>query len=547
MKKFSLLVSAIILVAAIAFGGYKYYNYTKTPVSYISIDINPSVELGVNAKGKVVTVTPDNSDGNRIVKGQKLINSSLSSAVNQLITSAAKNNFIKSDGSTVIALTSMSKDSKSAEQLTEISEKAAVSAVNANKLSAVYYKDSADLSLKEQAEKSGVSPGKYKLIKVIQSLDPAATVETLKNATVSDIMKELKKYINNSATGGQNNSIISADDLQKIASFVDGKWKQVSESNGKDEGTHTFNKDNICFQYNQLGAGVGETFFVPIMTKTQDGKLLEFKGKCDYKFDSAYISFEGGKFKALKEGKTEIKAVYKGNEAGLSVTIGNKSDKDMLFFNMNDFTIGLNSTGRIQVLVVENGEKKVITASCDFYFDSSYIKVDASQESITGLKLGTTMVKASYKGMTATAKVNIINKQEASKDNNPSKTDDTSRLQNVQDLARNYGVDIKGLPLDQAEQKVREAIAAWQGVSIKGLSPAEADALLAKTKNNQMTAEGILFQNAAGLLGLNSNAITPVMKNEVGGKLGINFDGMSLEAETKAISDALARLGLKLP
>lgn len=444
----------------------------------------------------------------------------------------------------------MSENSKIAEQLTEISEKAAISAVNANKLSAVYYKDSSDLSLKEQAENSGVSPGKYKLIKVLESLDPTATVETLKNAAVTDIMKELKKYINNSAaTGDQNNSSISPEELQKIASLVDDKWKQVSESSqkGKDEGTHTFNKDNICFQYNQLGAGVGETFFVPIMTKTKDGKLKEFKGNCDYKFDTAYISFEGGKFKALKEGKTEIIAVYKGNEAGLSVTIGNKSDKNMLFFNINDFTIGLNSPCRFQVLAVENGEKKVVTTSCDFNFESSYIKVDPSQESFTGLKLGTTTVKASYKGMTATANVNIINKPETSKDNNSSSTSDASRLQNVQALARDYGVDIKGLPLDQAEQKVREAIAAWQGVDIKGLSPAEADALLAKTKNNQMTAEGILFQNAAGLLGLNSNAITPVMKKEVGGKLGINFDGMSLEAETKAISYALSKLGLKLP
>lgn len=559
MKKICLSALGVTIAAALAFGGYAYYKYYKIPTSYIAIDINPSVEIGVSASGRVVTVTPDNADGETIVKGQNIINSSVSDAVSQLITSAARNNFIKNDGSTVISLTGISNNDKDAAQLVEVSEKAASSAVSANKLSAVYYKDTSDLSLKKQAEGSGISPGKYKLIKALESLDPNSTVENLKNSSVTDIMKELKKYVDNSnlETSQQGNSSLSAEELQKIAGLVNNQWKQVAHNSnntkgkngekGKDEGTHSFNKDNICFEYNQLGVDVGNTFYVKIMTKTEDGKIHEFKGDCSYTFDTAYISFENGKFKALKEGKTVIKAVYNGNEAELNVSIGKQNDKNMLFFNVNDFTIGLNGSSYFQVVAVYNGEKKDVTASCDFYFDSSYLKVNAAQESFTGLKLGTTMVKASYKGMSATAKVNIINKQETSKDNKSSNGEDTSRLQNVQALARDYGVDIKGLPLDKAEQKVREAIAKWQGVDIKGLSPADADALLAKTKNNQMTAEGILFQNTAGLLGLNSNAITPVMKKEVGGKLGINFDGMSLQDETKAIQDALSKLGLKLP
>lgn len=552
MKK-NLYVVAFVVVLGLIVGGYTYY---KIPKSYVSIDINPSIELSVNAFNRVVAVKSTNADGQTILKEQNLTGHNISSAVSQLITLVVKNNFIKNDGSTVIAITGLSNNDKVAEQLVEASEKAAASAVNACKLSAVYYKDTSDLSLREQAEGTGLSPGKYKLIRTLQSLDSGVSIEQLKDVNVSEIMNQLKTYLSDASEKG--NTGLNAEDMQKIAELVNNRWKQLPENknqngdkkgkkdgNGDDQGEHSFNKDNICFEFNEMGAGVGETFYVKLITKTEDGKLLEFNGECEYRFDTSYISYENGQFKALKKGKTKIVAIYKGNEAELNVTIGyqNSKDKNKLFFNMNDLSASLNGSSFFEVLVFENGEKKDVTSQCKFDYDSSAIKVDPVQKRLMGLKIGKTVIKAKYKGMTATANVNVIEKKESEKDISA----EISRAENVAKLARDYGVNIAGLPIDEAEQKVREAIAAWQGVDITGLSPAEADALLAKTKNNQMTAEGILFQKIAGLLGLNSNAITPVMKKEVGAKLGINFDGMTLEEETKEIQSALAKLGLSLP
>ena len=53
MKKNIALALLVGVILSLAGGGYA---YAKTPVAYVSMDINPSVELGVNAFDKVVSV-----------------------------------------------------------------------------------------------------------------------------------------------------------------------------------------------------------------------------------------------------------------------------------------------------------------------------------------------------------------------------------------------------------------------------------------------------------------------------------------------------------
>jgi len=61
MRK-ALLASAcsIAVVGLLAYGGFAVY---KTPVNYVSIDINPSVELGLNLFDRVVSVEGMKEDG----------------------------------------------------------------------------------------------------------------------------------------------------------------------------------------------------------------------------------------------------------------------------------------------------------------------------------------------------------------------------------------------------------------------------------------------------------------------------------------------------
>ena len=50
-------IFAVVCMVLVAAAGIKGYSWVQTPVSYVSIDINPSIELELNRFDKVVTVT----------------------------------------------------------------------------------------------------------------------------------------------------------------------------------------------------------------------------------------------------------------------------------------------------------------------------------------------------------------------------------------------------------------------------------------------------------------------------------------------------------
>ena len=75
-KKIALALAACAILSS----GGGVYAYAKTPVAYVSMDINPSVELGVNAFDKVVSVEAYNDDGKKILEGTDLRNYDIDNA-----------------------------------------------------------------------------------------------------------------------------------------------------------------------------------------------------------------------------------------------------------------------------------------------------------------------------------------------------------------------------------------------------------------------------------------------------------------------------------
>jgi hypothetical protein len=209
---------AIILICGISIGAYKCFN---TPTSYLSLDINPSVELGVNAFGKVVSALSYNNDGTAILAGQKVIHLGVKDAVNTLVKSAAQKGFISNDGSTVIALTSETDNASTAAKLEKEAELGAKTAVKSAGNSAVIHKENVALETRNEAKKLGITPGKLNLIQKIQALDPSVTVDHYKNAKITEILKKLNElkraqksrcaetHASNGLSGDKNGSSVS--------------------------------------------------------------------------------------------------------------------------------------------------------------------------------------------------------------------------------------------------------------------------------------------------------------------------------------------------
>jgi hypothetical protein len=211
VRRLAAAACALLLIVGCPIGAYAYY---KTPTSYLSIDINPSVELGINAFGKVVTATAYNEDGETILEGQDVVNMDVKDAVNIIITSASQRGYILEDGSTIISIISETNNDKNAEELVEDAEEGAEAAMDSAGDSAEIQKDNISLERRDDARALGITPGKLNLIQKLQELDPTITVEQYKDASVKEIQEkftELKKAQSEDTEDDSSETEISPD------------------------------------------------------------------------------------------------------------------------------------------------------------------------------------------------------------------------------------------------------------------------------------------------------------------------------------------------
>jgi len=198
MKKLLVALSAAAACALLAIGGYAYYS---TPVNYVSFDINPSVELGLNTFGTVVSAESCNEDGALLLQNRTFTRLSLEDALGGLVEEAGKQGFLAQDGSSVIAVTAESERTETAARLQADCENDVRLALQTQNRNAVVYTDCSDLQLRTRAQAAGVSPGKYKLIAALQALDPDVSVEDYRDAKITDIIAKAGALLEKSGAG----------------------------------------------------------------------------------------------------------------------------------------------------------------------------------------------------------------------------------------------------------------------------------------------------------------------------------------------------------
>lgn len=187
-KKLLAVACALLLVCGLGAGGALYYQH---PVAYLSLDINPSIELGINAFDRVVNVTSYNADGDAVLSDLQLYRQPTADAVAALVQATAQKGYVYSDGSTIISLTTETDQQGLADTLQQSAAQAAQQSLLASGNTAVVYTAGIGLDLREEARTRGISPGKLNLIQKLQQLDPSITTESYQNARVTEIMKQI--------------------------------------------------------------------------------------------------------------------------------------------------------------------------------------------------------------------------------------------------------------------------------------------------------------------------------------------------------------------
>ncbi len=183
-------LAAVCVFLLLGTGGYSVY---RKPVSYISIDVNPSIELGINRFGKVVSAEAYNEDGQNILQHVSLKNISYIQAINRLLANESDHHFLKADSLLVFTIIS--------DQPHSIMEE-----IRTNEFAQTYetLMYTSDTACMEEAHSHEMSFGIYQAYLELSQYDQSVTVEDCHGMTMGEIQTRIEGCRHHDATQDQN-------------------------------------------------------------------------------------------------------------------------------------------------------------------------------------------------------------------------------------------------------------------------------------------------------------------------------------------------------
>lgn len=217
MRTLSICASfAFVLLSVAGIGSYSYV----TPYSYVSLDINPSIEYALNRYDKVIRVQGINDGGEQIVSSieSEIKNQNITTALGVTISQLEKDNYIsKEEDNHVIISVCSNNDNKA---------QAIVSRVNtfSQEESRLCSIDTLTVSqeVKANADSLGITPGKLALINAVAavSVDDDFDVSEWTDKTVNELEVTIE----------QASSNVSGNDSDYLSSILDDSAADADSS-----------------------------------------------------------------------------------------------------------------------------------------------------------------------------------------------------------------------------------------------------------------------------------------------------------------------------
>lgn len=173
-RRFAAAFACLALVVA---GGTGYWAYFS-PTCAISIDINPSVELGVNRFDKVVSVEGIGDDGEALAETLDIRFLDYADALDVLLADPTVEDYLAQDE--VLSIAVAGENEAQADAILAQAETCAAGTRNV-------YCHAADSAKLEHAHEAGLSFGKYQTFLILQSLDPSVTAEDVQELTMREL------------------------------------------------------------------------------------------------------------------------------------------------------------------------------------------------------------------------------------------------------------------------------------------------------------------------------------------------------------------------
>lgn len=184
---FRRLVPAAACLFLAAAGGYQYY-FAETSV--ISIDINPSFELGINRYDKVVSVKEYNDDGYELVNSLDIRFMGYSEALEEILASEEMKAYLSEDEWLTITVI-RSEEEQGARILSDVEH-----CVEGHGNTSCHTVELHDV---EGAHAEGLSYGKYCALLELQELAPEITAEDIQGMSMCEIQNLIQDLLRGSS------------------------------------------------------------------------------------------------------------------------------------------------------------------------------------------------------------------------------------------------------------------------------------------------------------------------------------------------------------
>ncbi len=234
VSKIAVAACLFVLIALGGVGAYAYY----TPTTYVSLDVNPSIEYELNTFDRVLSVNAVNDDGSEILDNiglDSLINMPIEDAIQDTVNAIADEGYFDGETTGGIVITTSENDEEKAQQLVEQLEEQVKETVEEKQLDVEIEAMTASRERVQEAKALGVTPGKLNLVEKLKEAaenpDDVDFQEWL-SKSVKEIQSETKQYkkqINN-----ENNNINQNKEEQQNQE-VEKEKNQIKEEEQNQE------------------------------------------------------------------------------------------------------------------------------------------------------------------------------------------------------------------------------------------------------------------------------------------------------------------------
>ena len=188
-RRWASLAAAACLALVVAAGGGGWYLQNNTVASVVSLDVNPSVTLNVNAKETVLSAVPVNEDGGDILAGMDLTGVQLDVAMNAIVGALLTNGYVDELANSILITVEDDDAGRGARLQQELTDQADAILANTSVNGAILSQTIQNSQqLQELSDTYGITTGKAALIQtIVDTGNSLHTFEELVGLSINDL------------------------------------------------------------------------------------------------------------------------------------------------------------------------------------------------------------------------------------------------------------------------------------------------------------------------------------------------------------------------